>query len=182
MASRVLLVHPSPLIFSEIFLRLEPLGVECVASALEAAGYDVRLIDLQVLTAADVRATLKSWRPDAVGFSVNYLANVPEVIDLAREVKAMLPEARVFVGGHSASFVAQEMLAHADGAIDCVIRGEGEGATPKVLEAFAAGAGLQGIPGVVTAEGLGPPPLLLPTPEKHMPARHLTSKRRKYFI
>src|SRR5262245_26498229 len=182
MASRVLLVHPSPLIFSEIFLRLEPLGVECVASALEAAGYDVRLIDLQVLTVQDVRAALVSWRPDAVGFSVNYLANVPEVIDLAKEVKATLPGARVFVGGHSASFVAQEMLAHAGGAIDCVIRGEGEGASPKVLEAFAAGASVQEIPGVVTAYGLGPPPLLLPTPEKHMPARHLTSKRRKYFI
>src|SRR5215813_5306455 len=182
MASRVLLVHPSPLIFSEIFLRLEPLGVECVASALEAAGYEVRLIDLQVLTPADVRATLKSWRPDAVGFSVNYLANVPEVIDLSKEIKTVLPQARVFVGGHSASFVALEMLAHADGAIDCVIRGEGEGATPKVLEAFASGASVQGIPGVVTAGDAGAPPRLLPNREKHMPARHLTSKRRKYFI
>ena len=182
MAARVLLVHPSPLIFSEIFLRLEPLGVECVASALEAAGYDVRLIDLQVLTAQDLRNTLKSWQPDAVGFSVNYLANVPEVVDLAKEVKAVLPRARVFVGGHSASFVAEEMLAHADGAIDCIIRGEGEGATTQVLEAFAAGSSLRTIAGVVTADGLGPPPLLLPTPEKHMPARHLTAKRRKYFI
>jgi magnesium-protoporphyrin IX monomethyl ester (oxidative) cyclase len=182
MASRVLLVHPSPLMFSEIFLRLEPLGVECTASALEAAGYDVRLIDLQVLSAHDVRATLAAWQPDAVGFSVNYLANVPEVIDLAKEVKATLPRARVFVGGHSASFVAEEMIAHADGAIDCVIRGEGEGAAPKVVEAFAAGAGVRDIAGVVTADGLGPPPLLLPNPEKYMPARHLTSKRRKYFI
>lgn len=182
MASRVLLVHPSPLIFSEIFLRLEPLGVECVASALQAAGYDVRLIDLQVLTAQDVRSTLTSWQPDAVGFSVNYLANVPEVVDLAKQVKSTLPRARVFVGGHSASFVAQEMLVHADGAIDCVIRGEGEVAAVQVLEAFASGSSLQDIAGVVTADGLGPPALLVPSPEKHMPARHLTSKRRKYFI
>lgn len=182
MASRVLLVHPSPLIFSEIFLRLEPLGVECVAAALEAAGYEVRLIDLQVLSRDDVRSALTSWQPDAVGFSVNYLANVPEVIDLARLVKATLPRARVFVGGHSASFVAQEMLAHADGAIECVIRGEGEAATVQLLEALAAGTALGAIPGVVTPDGDGPPPLLLPNPEKHMPARHLTSKRRKYFI
>jgi magnesium-protoporphyrin IX monomethyl ester (oxidative) cyclase len=182
MAARVLLVHPSPLIFSEIFLRLEPLGVECVASALEAAGYDVRLIDLQVLTRQDLRATLTSWRPEAVGFSVNYLANVPEVIDLAREVKSTLPGTPTFVGGHSASFVAPEMIAHADGAVDCVIRGEGEGAAVQVLEAFASGASLQNIPGIVTADGLGPAPLLLPNPEKHMPARHLISKRRKYFI
>jgi magnesium-protoporphyrin IX monomethyl ester (oxidative) cyclase len=168
--------------FSEIFLRLEPLGVECVAAALEAAGYEVRLIDLQVLTVQDVRAALKSWQPDAVGFSVNYLANVPEVVDLAREVKATLPRTRVFVGGHSASFVADEMLAHADGAIDCVVRGEGEGAAVSIVEAFASNASVRDIPGVVTAEGAGPPPLLLPNPEKHMPARRLTAKRRKYFI
>jgi len=31
---RVLLVHPSALMYSEIFLRLEPLGLERVAAAL----------------------------------------------------------------------------------------------------------------------------------------------------
>ena len=37
-AVRVLLVHPSPLLFSEIYLRLEPLGLERVATAIEGAG------------------------------------------------------------------------------------------------------------------------------------------------
>ena len=36
--------------FSEIYLRLEPLGVECVAAALQSAGYEVRLLE----TRADV--------------------------------------------------------------------------------------------------------------------------------
>ena len=45
---RVLLVHPSALMYSEIFLRLEPLGLERVAAALLADGHDVRLVDLQV--------------------------------------------------------------------------------------------------------------------------------------
>ena len=75
------------------------------------------------------------------------------------------------------------MLAHADGAIDCVIRGEGEVATVKVLEAFAAGS-----QPCRTSPASSPPTVsarrrcCVPTPEKHMPARHLTSKRRKYFI
>jgi hopanoid C-3 methylase len=34
---RVLLVHPSALMYSEIFLRLEPLGLERVAAASLAA-------------------------------------------------------------------------------------------------------------------------------------------------
>src|SRR5439155_12628719 len=36
---KVLLVHPSPLMYSEIFLRLEPIGLERVASAVRAAGH-----------------------------------------------------------------------------------------------------------------------------------------------
>ena len=58
---RVLLVHPSALMYSEIFLRLEPLGLERVAAALLAAGHDVRLIDLQVYRAADLRARLTEF-------------------------------------------------------------------------------------------------------------------------
>ncbi|MYS40546.1 hopanoid C-3 methylase HpnR, partial [Streptomyces sp. SID5998] len=46
---RVLFVHPSPLMYSEIFLRLEPLGLERVAAAARAAGHQVRVVDLQVL-------------------------------------------------------------------------------------------------------------------------------------
>jgi len=37
-------------------------------------------------------------------FSANYLANIPEIVDLARATKARFPEMLVCVGGHSASF------------------------------------------------------------------------------
>ncbi len=168
--------------FSEIYLKLEPLGLECVAAACLAAGYDVRVHDLQVSPAAELRQTLRTWQPDAVGFSVNYLANVPEVIDWAREIKHTLPDCRVFLGGHSVSFIADEVLTHADGAIDCIVRGEGELATVQILDAFARGDNVQAIPGTVTADGPGPAPLLIPNPEKHLPARHLMARRRKYFI
>jgi radical SAM superfamily enzyme YgiQ (UPF0313 family) len=107
---RVLLVHPSPLMYSEIYLRLEPLGLERVAAAVRAAGHDVRLVDLQIFTHADLMREMERFRPDAVGFSVNYLANVPEVIDLARETRRRRPEALVFAGGHSVSFIAPEVL------------------------------------------------------------------------
>jgi hopanoid C-3 methylase HpnR len=179
---RVLLVHPSPLLFSEIFLRLEPLGLERVAAAVEAAGHDVRLLDLQVFRASDYRRALTSWRPEAIGFSLNYLANVPEVVDLAREAKRLVPGCRVLVGGHSASFIATDLLAHAGEAIDCVVRGEGEQVTPRVLEAFAGGGALESLPGLVTHDGVGPPPLLVADLTEHPPARHLAKRRRKYFI
>ena len=128
---RTLLVHPSGLMYSEIFLRLEPLGIERVAAASRASGHEVRLIDLQIFSHDDLNRELREFRPEAVGFGLNYLANVPEVIDLARLVKALSPGCFVFAGGHSVSFISGHVLAQADGAIDAIVRGEGEVVVPR---------------------------------------------------
>ena len=147
---RVLLVHPSALMYSEIFLRLEPLGLERVAAALLADGHDVRLTDLQVYRRSELERQVAEFRPEAVGFSLNYLANVPEVVDLAKWLKTVLPDCLVFAGGHSVSFVAEQVLAHAEGAIDVVLKGEGETGAPALLAA-APDRALAEVPGAVTA-------------------------------
>jgi hopanoid C-3 methylase HpnR len=180
---KVLFVHPSSLLHSEIYLRLEPLGLELVAQAARQAGHSVRLLDLQSFRHADYYRQLDDWKPDAVGYSLNYLANIPEVVDLARETRRRLPECFVFVGGHSASFIAREILEHADGAIDCVIRGEGEEITPQVLAAAADDhAAIRRLPGAVSLYGDGPPPKLVESLDVVQPARDLLARRRKYFI
>ena len=132
---KVLLVHPSALLYSEVYLRLEPLGLECVGGALKQAGHDVRLLDLQIFSHRDFDRELTAFQPDAIGFSLNYLANVPEAIDLAKAAKRTLPRAFVFFGGHSVSFIAQEVLQHGDGAIDAIVQGEGEVTAPQMLAA-----------------------------------------------
>jgi hopanoid C-3 methylase HpnR len=183
---RVLLVHPSALMYSEIFLRLEPLGLERVASAVLADGHEVRLVDLQVYSHAELEREVAAFRPDAVGFSLNYLGNVPEVVDLAKWIKVALPGCFVFAGGHSVSFVAEQVLAHGDGAIDVILKGEGETGAPALLAALADGAqadrALAEVPGAVTAEGPGRPPVMTHSLDDHLPARHLGGRRRKYFI
>jgi magnesium-protoporphyrin IX monomethyl ester (oxidative) cyclase len=178
---RVLLVHPSALMYSELYLRLEPIGLERVAASIRAAGHEVRLLDLQIFTAADYRAELASFRPQAVGFSMNYLANAPEIIDLAKETKQLLPECFFMIGGHSGSFIADELLEHGNGAIDCVVRGEGEVIAPRVLDAIGDPK-LSTLPGVVTPQGRGPSPTLLEDLDTFLPARDLTRNRKKYFI
>lgn len=178
---RVLLVHPSCLMYSEIYLRLEPLGLERVAQAVRAAGHEVRLLDLQVFRQRDYYQELHTFQPQAVGFSLNYLANVPEVIDLAKATRQLRPECLVFVGGHSASFIATDLLQHAQGAIDCVVRGEGEAITPRLLEAFPD-PHLEVLPGIVTPDGMGPAPQFVESIDQHLPARDLVRKRHKYFI
>ena len=88
---RVLFVHPSGLMYSEIFLRLEPLGVERVAGAARLAGHEVRIVDLQVFSHRELEREIADFAPEAVGFGLNYLANVPEVIDLSRRIKQLVP-------------------------------------------------------------------------------------------
>jgi hopanoid C-3 methylase len=178
---RVLLVHPSALMYSEIFLRLEPLGPERVAAALQAGGHEVRLMDLQVYKRAELEREVAAYQPEAVGFSLNYLANVPEVVDLAKKIKAMLPGCLVFAGGHSVSFVADQVLAHGEGAIDVVLKGEGETGAPALLAAWPDRA-MNEVPGAVTVDGPGPPPRMAASLDDHLPARQLGGRRRKYFI
>ncbi|MFE1599724.1 hopanoid C-3 methylase HpnR [Methylobacterium sp. ID0610] len=180
---KVLAIHPSGLMFTKVFLRLEPLGLEIVAGKAREAGHEVRLIDLQVESHADFHRLVRSFQPDVLAFSCNYLANVPEVIDLAKAAKAALPRSYVFVGGHSASFTAQEFLEHGEGAIDCVLRGEGEAVLPAFLEAVASDReAVTSVPGAVTLDGEGPPPRFVTSLDESRPARDLLRHRRKYFI
>jgi len=96
-------------------------------------------------------------------------------------VKSLLPGCFVFAGGHSVSFIAEHVIAQADGAIDAIVRGEGEVITPMLLDAARDG-GLHRLPGVVTAAGRGPAPLMLDSLDHFPPARDLTRRRRRYFI
>jgi hopanoid C-3 methylase HpnR len=168
--------------YTKIFLRLEPLGLEVVAAAARDAGHEVRLIDLQVESHRDFFRLLAAWRPDVIAFSCNYLANIPEIVDLAKATKAQLPHTAICVGGHSASFVAPAIIGHGEGAIDCVLRGEGEAGLPLLLAAIEAGTDLAAVPGAVTASGEGPPPGFVHSLDTHLPARDLLRHRRKYFL
>ncbi len=179
---RLLGVHPSALMYSRVFLRLEPLGLELVAAAARRAGHEVRLIDLQVESHVEYDRMVAAWRPEVIAFSANYLANIPEILDLARRTKERLPEIVICVGGHSASFTAKSILEHGAGAVDVVLKGEGEAALPSLLEAVAAGRAIASVPGAVTLAGEGPPPAFVESLDTLCPARDLLRHRRKYFL
>src|SRR6059058_3127315 len=179
---RVLAVHPGPLMYTKIFLRLEPLGLELVAAAARECGHAVKLIDLQVENHSAFFRLIEAWRPDVIAFSCNYLANIPEIIDLLKDAKARLPRTVICVGGHSASFIAKAIIEDGEGAVDCVSRGEGEAGVPSLLAAIEAGTDLATVPGAVTASGEGPPPSFVHSLDELLPARDLVRKRRKYFI
>ena len=139
----------------------------------------MRLLDLQIFNHRDFDREVREFTPDAVGFSLNYLAKVPEAVDLAKLVKEILRAMFVFVGGHSVSFIADEVLRHGDGAIDAVVMGEGEVTAPAMLERIP---NVTGMPGVATLDGHGPRSSMKADINTSRPERSLSRKRHKYFI
>lgn len=180
---RVLFVHPGPLLYTRVFLRLEPLGLELVADAARRAGNAVRIIDLQVESHNDYHRMIAEWRPDFIAFSCNYLANVPEIVDLSKQTKIALPRCFICVGGHSASFTARAIVEHGEGAVDCVLKGEGEAGIVALIDAVAGDRnGVAKVPGVVAEDGEGPQPHFVHNLDDYKPGRDMLRHRRKYFI
>lgn len=139
-----------------------PNGVACVASALDAAGYDVRVADLCFARDphAAARAAAGAFRPDVLGVSVRNIDNsdlvalqhyTPEAAGLLRTLRDAAPEARVIAGG-AAFGVAPASLFETLG-VDFAVAGDGERATTALLDALAAGRTPHGIPGVVHRDG-----------------------------
>jgi magnesium-protoporphyrin IX monomethyl ester (oxidative) cyclase len=154
-----------------------------VAEAARRRKHAVRLIDLQAESQAAYHRTIEEWQPDFIAFSCNYLANVPEIVDLAVATKIVLPRSFICIGGHSASFIAETILKHGQGAIDCVLKGEGEANIVELLEAVASDVNATcKVPGAVTANGTGPAPRFVEHLDDVRPARDLVRNRRKYFL
>src|SRR5207237_8857672 len=175
---KFLAVHPSCLMYSKIYLRLEPLGLERVADAARGAGSSGRSIELPCEPHQNFFRLVKRWQPDVIAFCVNYLANVPEVIDLARSARGLLPETFICVGGHSVSFIPEEILRPAGGAVDCVLTGEGETAITGLLDALGENPpNLNNVSGCVTLDHRGPPPASVTSPDYLLPAPDLLRHR-----
>jgi magnesium-protoporphyrin IX monomethyl ester (oxidative) cyclase len=116
-----------------------------VAAAALTAGHEVRVIDLQVTPRQQLDRELSAFAPDALGLSLNYLANIPEAIGIAEHAKRIVPGCFIFFGGRSVSFIAEHVLGQSGGAVDAVVRGEGEAAIAPLLAAVRDG-GLQDVP------------------------------------
>src|SRR4030095_963086 len=103
--------------------------------------------------------------------------------DLAKLTRARRPDTFLFVGGHSASFTAQELLEHAGGAIACLLKGEGAPPVAELLEAVEHDRRvITQVPGVASLDGEGPPARLVDSLDALVPARDLLRRRRRDFL
>ena len=135
-----------------------PNGVACVASALDSAGHEVRVLDLCFARNPHeaARRTAASFRPDVIGLSVRNIDNsdlvalehyTPAAASLLDTLRASAPGAQVIAGG-AAFGVAPEALSDELG-VEHAVAGDGERATPALIAELAAGRTPGAIPGVV---------------------------------
>ena len=128
-----------------------PLGLLYLVSVLEEQGYHVDLRDYQLLSAEnpfDVECTLAFLEGTApiVGFSC--MANLlPYTLLVAQALKARYPEKMVVLGGTGPTAVEQAILGKF-GAIDVIVRGEGEHTIVDLMDALDGGHDLRAVPGI----------------------------------
>ena len=135
-----------------------PNGLACVASALDAAGHEVRFVDLcfERDPASAAAAAARDMMPDVVGVSVRNIDNsdaialrhyTPEARAVFNALRKSAPRARLIAGG-AAFGVAPEALFR-DFEVDYAVAGDGERASVSLVDALARGSQPDSIAGLV---------------------------------
>src|SRR5690349_9875460 len=123
-----------------------PLGILALATPLERAGYQVRLIDSTITP--NFQKTVLEELSGAVCLAVSLVTGpmIRQTVQIARAAKELYPELPVVLGGWHPSLLPDQTLAAE--FVDVVVAGQGEEAIVEVLERLRDGASLSGIPGV----------------------------------
>jgi anaerobic magnesium-protoporphyrin IX monomethyl ester cyclase len=108
----------------------EPLGLLYIASYLRNQGYDIDLVDLNIVVETSIHQHLRDLisicvrgDPEVIAFPT-YSATFPETLLIARGIKERLTETKIVFGGPHSSFRDKETLSHKQ--VDFVVRKEGE--------------------------------------------------------
>ena len=155
-----------------------PLGLAFLAAALEAAGIEVRILDLVVYpyTKERLARTLRAFDPQFVGATAVTM-NFEHAAGVIRDVKAIAPDILTVMGGPHVTFCARETM-EACPEIDFIVLGEGEETLVELVRAYQNGSNWENIKGIAYQDQ-GRPVLTAPKdpiqdidtlPE---PARHL---------
>jgi radical SAM superfamily enzyme YgiQ (UPF0313 family) len=150
---RVLLVRPVPpneRFGLGPFFRIEPLGLEYIAAALQARGHDVTVADLRFTRSIEHHLT--RGRPGLVGIAAMHALETDEVLALAARIRRSSPAVPIIVGGHTAAAFPTPFLVT---PIDAVVVDDGERAVPRIVDALERKVPLTSVPGLAVLDPSG---------------------------
>ncbi|MBT3194120.1 MAG: radical SAM protein [Verrucomicrobia bacterium] len=126
-----------------------PLGLLYVAGSLRAhTDHDLVLLDMPArdMPYEELADRIRESPPDVVGIT-GTTHNLAEVRRAAETIKTVAPDTTICLGGPHVEAFPEQALALP--CIDFAVRGEGEVAFVKFLEAFEAGAGYDDVAGLI---------------------------------
>jgi anaerobic magnesium-protoporphyrin IX monomethyl ester cyclase len=150
----------------EVAGRWVPLNLLYIATAARRAGVEVELFDAMSRFEGDdeILEAVRRFDPDYVGIP-SITATVPAALNTARMIKSARPQTTIIAGGVHPTFMAEEMLRNAAGAIDFVVCGEGEQTVEHLLRAIEADNDPRDVAGIAFLEkGTGRYVRTLPRP------------------
>ncbi|MFC1942710.1 B12-binding domain-containing radical SAM protein, partial [Chloroflexota bacterium] len=123
-----------------------PVGLALIAAVLEREGYQVKLLDANVLNIKPEDIIPLITDADVVGLTA-MTPTISTAIGIARLLKKANPALTIILGGAHATLLPEETLATSP-AIDVIVRGEGEETIIELLRAFEENQPLGSIPGI----------------------------------
>lgn len=192
---RILLINPPnsiPLKWNFPLTVFQPLGLAYIAAVLEKEGYKVKILDALALgwqneriengllkiglTPSEIEKEIKNYRPDVVGISFLFSSQEKEALMAAELVKKIDKNIFLIAGGPHATILPSRLLLKSD--IDCVILGEGEITTLKLINCLRKNQNWKEINGIAFKENgkiflTKPAPFIENLDLLPFPARHL---------
>ncbi|MEO8432074.1 MAG: radical SAM protein [Acidobacteriota bacterium] len=164
------------------FFRVEPLGLEYVAAALEARGHEASIADLR-FDRLRLSSIVRRARPRVVGISAMHALEFDRVLETARAIRRISPESFILVGGHAAAAYSTPLET---GEIDAICVDDGEEVVPALVDALAAGRDPSTVPALRlrhAAEWVSTPSLAERTSLDRIsrPSRHLVERYRSGY-
>ena len=132
------------------------LALRCLREPLEREGHRVVLCEYNLRDMNSViLSSLVSEEADVYGFSC-YIWNISSMLDIAADLKALRPNARIVFGGPEVSFDNERFEFD---FIDHIVCGEGEDAMVEICRSISSGKGMPriidgGRPDVMKNEGI----------------------------
>ncbi|MHB8809651.1 MAG: B12-binding domain-containing radical SAM protein [Desulfobulbaceae bacterium] len=162
----------------------QPLGTLSVAASLKQAGHEVEFLNGAFLSREEILRKVKAASPDFIGLYATTFG-WPKAQDTARDLRTILPEVFITVGGPY-PMVLQEKCLQQCQWIDGVVTGEGEITAVELVGNLAAGLPLAGVLGLAFRDGerisKNPPrPLLRDLDTLPFPARELLGAPDRYI-
>ena len=129
------------------FFRIEPLGMEYIAAALQARGHRTTVVDLRF--GRPLEHYLRTARPALVGIACMHALETDEALALAEDVRRLSPQAFVLLGGHSAAAYPAPFHAR---SVDAIATADGEIVVPALADALDRGESAATVPGLIVRQ------------------------------